>query len=65
MANIKELGSLVNLMRHLIAHSYLVALGSNQRHAHFGGPRAVVAAAMDILDETLGIDHASEEAAAS
>lgn len=35
-------------------HRYLIALGSNQRHPHFGDPRAVVAAAMDILDETLG-----------
>jgi 2-amino-4-hydroxy-6-hydroxymethyldihydropteridine diphosphokinase len=35
-------------------HRYIVALGSNQRHSHFGRPRAVVAAAMDILDETLG-----------
>ncbi len=35
-------------------HRYLIALGSNQRHPHFGSPRAVVAAAMDILDETLG-----------
>ncbi len=38
----------------MTTHTYLVALGSNQRHAHFGRPRAVVAAAMDILDETLG-----------
>jgi len=35
-------------------HRYLIALGSNQRHPHFGPPRAVLAAAMDILDETLG-----------
>ena len=35
-------------------HRYLIALGSNQRHPHFGSPRATVAAAMDILDETLG-----------
>ena len=35
-------------------HRYLIALGSNQRHPHFSDPRAVVAAAMDILDETLG-----------
>lgn len=35
-------------------HSYLIALGGNQRHPHFGPPSRVVAAAMDILDETLG-----------
>lgn len=35
-------------------HRYIVALGSNQRHPHFGDPRAVVAAAAGILDETLG-----------
>ncbi|WP_338242688.1 2-amino-4-hydroxy-6-hydroxymethyldihydropteridine diphosphokinase [Aurantiacibacter hainanensis] len=35
-------------------HRYIIAVGSNQRHPHFGPPRAVVAAAMDILDETLG-----------
>ena len=35
-------------------HLYLVALGSNQPHPHFGAPRAILAAAMDILDETLG-----------
>ncbi|MEL1251476.1 2-amino-4-hydroxy-6-hydroxymethyldihydropteridine diphosphokinase [Aurantiacibacter gilvus] len=35
-------------------HRYIIALGSNQRHPHFGDPRAVVAAAMGIVDETLG-----------
>ncbi|WAT17463.1 2-amino-4-hydroxy-6-hydroxymethyldihydropteridine diphosphokinase [Aurantiacibacter sp. MUD11] len=35
-------------------HGYIVALGSNQRHPHFGAPRDVVAAAMEIIDETLG-----------
>lgn len=35
-------------------HRYIIALGSNQRHPHFGSPRAVVAAASDILDGTLG-----------
>ncbi len=36
------------------AHTYLLALGSNQRHPHFGTPRKVVQTAMDLLDETLG-----------
>ncbi|TIX49534.1 2-amino-4-hydroxy-6-hydroxymethyldihydropteridine diphosphokinase [Alteraurantiacibacter aquimixticola] len=35
-------------------HTYLVALGSNQRHPQLGSPREVVAAMMDLLDETLG-----------
>ena len=33
---------------------YLVALGSNQRHPQFGNPREVVAATMELIDETLG-----------
>lgn len=33
---------------------YLIALGSNQRHARLGSPREVVSAAMDFLDGTLG-----------
>lgn len=35
-------------------HTYLIALGSNQRHPTFGMPREVVATAMELLDETLG-----------
>lgn len=35
-------------------HTYLIALGSNQRHPVLGRPRDVVTAAMDILDEALG-----------
>ncbi len=35
-------------------HTYLIALGSNQRHPLFGAPRAVVAVAAELLDETLG-----------
>jgi 2-amino-4-hydroxy-6-hydroxymethyldihydropteridine diphosphokinase len=31
------------------AHRYLIALGSNQRHARFGSPRRVLAAAVDRL----------------
>ncbi|KQM19259.1 2-amino-4-hydroxy-6-hydroxymethyldihydropteridine diphosphokinase [Novosphingobium sp. Leaf2] len=31
-------------------HRYLIALGSNQRHASHGSPRAVVAAAIKALD---------------
>jgi 2-amino-4-hydroxy-6-hydroxymethyldihydropteridine diphosphokinase len=33
---------------------YLIALGSNQRHPLLGSPREVVAAAADLIDETLG-----------
>jgi len=33
---------------------YLVALGSNQRHPHFGSPRDVLEVTMELLDETLG-----------
>jgi 2-amino-4-hydroxy-6-hydroxymethyldihydropteridine diphosphokinase len=36
------------------AHIYIVALGSNQRHPHWGAPRAVVDAAMHMVDGTLG-----------
>lgn len=35
-------------------YTYLIALGSNQRHALFGPPRAVVATAMELLDGTAG-----------
>lgn len=35
-------------------HTYLIALGSNQRHPYFGAPRALVAVAAELLDETLG-----------
>lgn len=35
-------------------HRYLIALGSNQRHPHFGMPREVLHVAAEILDETLG-----------
>ncbi|VVT06303.1 2-amino-4-hydroxy-6-hydroxymethyldihydropteridine diphosphokinase [Erythrobacter sp. EC-HK427] len=35
-------------------HTYLIALGSNQRHAVFGAPRSVVATAMELLDGTAG-----------
>ncbi|ANU07119.1 2-amino-4-hydroxy-6-hydroxymethyldihydropteridine diphosphokinase [Paraurantiacibacter namhicola] len=35
-------------------HTYLVALGSNQRHPAIGNPRAVVSFAADMLDGTLG-----------
>lgn len=35
-------------------HTYLIALGSNQRHPVFGRPREVVATAMELLDGTLG-----------
>ena len=35
-------------------HRYLIALGSNQRHPHFGMPREVLRVAAEILDETLG-----------
>ena len=35
-------------------HTYLVALGSNQRHPRLGSPREVVAAAMDLMDGDLG-----------
>ena len=35
-------------------HTYLVALGSNQRHTLFGLPREVVAVAMELLDGTAG-----------
>jgi len=31
------------------AHRYLIALGSNQRHARFGAPRRVLAAALERL----------------
>lgn len=31
-------------------HSYLIALGSNMRHPRHGGPRKVLAAALDSLD---------------
>lgn len=31
------------------AHRYLIALGSNQRHARFGSPRRVLAAALERL----------------
>lgn len=33
---------------------YLIALGSNQRHPQLGSPREVVAAAMDLVDGSLG-----------
>lgn len=33
---------------------YLIAIGSNQRHPLLGSPREVVAAAADLIDETLG-----------
>ncbi|MDE1467518.1 2-amino-4-hydroxy-6-hydroxymethyldihydropteridine diphosphokinase [Aurantiacibacter sp. D1-12] len=36
------------------AHTYLIALGSNQRHPAFGNPRQVVASAMELLDGTAG-----------
>lgn len=32
-------------------HRYLIALGSNMRHHRIGGPRAVLAEAIDILQE--------------
>ena len=35
-------------------HTYLIALGSNQRHPVFGAPRDVVATAMELLDGTAG-----------
>lgn len=35
-------------------HTYIVALGSNQRHPHWGAPRAVVEAASHMVDGTLG-----------
>ena len=31
-------------------HRYLIALGSNQRHARFGSPRRVLAAALERLE---------------
>lgn len=34
--------------------TYLIALGSNQRHRVFGAPREVVATAMELLDGTAG-----------
>ncbi|QZH76498.1 MAG: 2-amino-4-hydroxy-6-hydroxymethyldihydropteridine diphosphokinase [Erythrobacter sp.] len=34
--------------------TYLIALGSNQRHPLFGHPRAVVETAIELLDGTLG-----------
>jgi 2-amino-4-hydroxy-6-hydroxymethyldihydropteridine diphosphokinase len=33
-----------------IAHRYLIALGSNRRHARFGAPRRVLAAALERLE---------------
>lgn len=33
-----------------MAHHYLIALGSNQRHHRFGGPRKVLAGALKQLD---------------
>src|SRR4029079_3441069 len=36
-------------MSPLTAHRYLIALGSNQRHARFGPPRRVLAAALERL----------------
>ena len=35
-------------------HKYLIALGGNQWHPVFGRPRDVVAAAMELVDGTLG-----------
>ena len=35
-------------------HTYLIGIGSNQRHPIFGQPRAVVGVVMELLDETLG-----------
>lgn len=35
-------------------HTYLIAVGSNQRHQVFGRPRDMVALAMELLDGTLG-----------
>ncbi len=37
-------------MRGYLKHTYLIALGSNQRHARFGRPDAVLAAALKRLD---------------
>lgn len=36
-------------------HSYLIALGSNIRHIRHGAPRAVLAAAIEVLGELGGI----------
>ena len=36
------------------SHTYLVALGSNQRHPAIGDPRRIVSLAMDMLDGALG-----------
>lgn len=36
----------------MTASQYVIALGSNQRHRHFGGPRAVIAAALDRLSQS-------------
>lgn len=33
---------------------YLIALGSNQRHARLGSPRSLVKKAAELLDETVG-----------
>ncbi|WP_271078776.1 2-amino-4-hydroxy-6-hydroxymethyldihydropteridine diphosphokinase [Aurantiacibacter sp. MUD61] len=35
-------------------HTYVIALGSNQRHQLFGRPREIVAMAMELLDGTAG-----------
>ncbi|MGB3165548.1 MAG: 2-amino-4-hydroxy-6-hydroxymethyldihydropteridine diphosphokinase [Alteraurantiacibacter sp.] len=35
-------------------HRYLVALGSNRRHALFGSPRQIVALAADAVNDNLG-----------
>lgn len=32
-------------------HRYLIALGSNMRHAHIGSPRAVLGAAVEVLED--------------
>ncbi|WP_245228764.1 2-amino-4-hydroxy-6-hydroxymethyldihydropteridine diphosphokinase [Pontixanthobacter sp. CEM42] len=42
------------MKRRYSAQTYLIALGSNIRHPLYGSPRAVVAAASDMLDE-LGV----------
>lgn len=36
------------------AYAYLVAVGSNRRHPRIGSPRKVVAAAINVLDESVG-----------
>jgi 2-amino-4-hydroxy-6-hydroxymethyldihydropteridine diphosphokinase len=47
------------LRGHLTAHRYLIALGSNMRHARFGGPRAVLAAAIGTGAEVAEIEAIS------